>query len=252
MQEIIKNTLDFGFKYYKSYLTALFKPILTAFVGLVLLFLCFLNPILILVSLLSIPCLCWAFWRGFVITYALIPACDDYLKTKNTDFQKHIKYANENQYSLAFYVLFITIIYIILYIPVDYYFIHNLFQGDFSNFINEAMTYDDVYSLKQYFSNATLKAIKSTALMLNITMVISAPLLNYWLVALFYKKEKENYINLLLNCYLKLNIIGILIALLITFFTFKFIVVYLISAIFINPFIYGINTVWYQKRFDKK
>ena len=77
---ILKLTYDFSKKYLAQYLYAMTKPILIGFLGLILFSTIFINRTYVIVALLSIPCLCYAFWRGFVVTYILCDCVNSYQK----------------------------------------------------------------------------------------------------------------------------------------------------------------------------
>ena len=76
--DILNNSLNFSFKYMIEYLKELIKPILFGFLGCVFFAFVFIKPELALIGLLSIPLFCYAFWRGYVITYALIMYSENY------------------------------------------------------------------------------------------------------------------------------------------------------------------------------
>ena len=81
-----------------------------------------------------------------------------------------------------------------------------------------------------------------------VNTIVLAPFLNYVLCALYFKKDNENYFKLFFNCYKHLNLLGILIAILITLASYMGGVIYIILALFLNPFVYSINTFWYSAR----
>lgn len=227
---LLKLSLKFTKKYIFKYLLELIKPLVVAFVGVVLFSLCFINPILSFVSLLSVPCFCYAFWRGYVITYALIPCANSFIKNNSVVFKDCIFGIKKLEGRLALFVCFIAVFTIILYIPSFFYVFKLLPLNDFGTAI---------LSLQEFSKQI------DNAFFIN-TLLLS-PFLNFALCAFYYRKQ-ENYFNLFLNCYKKLNILGAFLALVITLFSYKCIVLYIILALFLNPFIYSINTFWYLSR----
>ena len=222
---LLKLSFKFTKRYILQYLLELKKPLIVAFIGFLLFLTCFIHPALALVALLSIPCFCYAFWKGYLITYALIPCADNFIKENPEPFKNFVNNIKLQEGNIAKFVCFIAFFTIVLYIP---------------SFIYAAAKISFLPDLQQY-----LKLMDNAFL---INTLILAPFLNYALCALYYKKDKENYFNLFLNCYKKLNVLGILIALVLTLFSYKFVVVYIILALFLNPFIYSINTLWYFSR----
>lgn len=228
---LIKMTYDFAKKYLAQYIFALTKPLLVGILGLVLFSLIFINQKFVLLALLSIPCLCYSFWRGFVVTYFLCDCANGFQKGSTDIFDLYVEKNKNESKKLAGYVVFVAILTILLYIPSLIYISNNVSLNDLSN---------------------VAKVTKIVNMAFFVNTIVLAPFLNYALQAFYFKKNGENYFKLFLNCYSKLDLKGILIALIITIFMFKLAeltpVVYVILALLFNPFIYGINTFWYAKR----
>ncbi len=234
---LLKLCFKFSKKYMMQYLSQLLKPIFIAVIGIaifgisLLLTYYFGSPIFSFVALLSIPCICYAFWRGYVITYALIPCAEGFVKENTKPLKQFITDYKIKEGALAKYVCFIALLTLVLYIPACVYTSKILPSGDFMTTLS---------NIKEY-----LKPVNRAFL---INSLILAPFLNYALCAFYYKKEKENYFQLFFNCYKKLNLLGLLLALIIILFSFKQIILYFILALFLNPLIYSINTFWYLSR----
>jgi len=233
MSILLKLCYKFSTKYMKQYLLALKKPAIAAVLGVILFATCLTqDPIFVVVALLSIPCFCYAFWRGYVITYALIPCANDFIKDSPKPFETYVLKAKNIEGELAWYLCFALFLTLILYIPSV-------------AFILKTLSLSDILSNPVHFINTAMQP-------LIINTIILAPFLNFFLCVFNYKKEKENYFTLFLNCYKKLDILGIFIAVVITLIGFIGGTLYLLFALFLNPFIYSINTFWYLSRTEKK
>ncbi len=232
---LIKLCYKFSKKYMASYLASLSKPIIAGILGFLLLGLIKIDAKFILLSFCSIPLTCYAFWKGYLFTYGLIPCAHDFIKNNPLTFEEYKKTACSNEAKFAKYVCFMAVITILLFFPSIFYIVKSI------PFSIEILTNGE--QLLKYGS------IADRAIFIN-TMLL-APFLNYFLCAFYYKKDDENYFNLLLNCYKKLNIFGLLISLIITLVSYKSGILYLICAIILNPFIYSINTFWYLSRENK-
>lgn len=233
---LLKLCYKFSKRYMQGYLSAIAKPVLFGILGVLLLSSCVFNVKFIICGFLSIPVFCWAFWRGYVITYGLIPCAHTYIKDTPSSFETHAKEAKKEEVNLAKYVCFSALLTVICYIPCLIY-LKNSIPLSLS-----ALT-DPVVS-SQYLKIANKAFIINTILL--------SPFLNYFLCAYYYRKEKENYFKLFLNCYKHIDIIGLIIAVILTLFSFMGGMVYVIVAIFLNPFVYSINTFWYMARVNKQ
>lgn len=229
---LLKLCYKFSQKYLAEYLKELIKPIIYSIIGIfvffILMTLSFLNPLIVLLALISIPILCWSCWKGYVITYALIPCADNFIKNTAIPLKNYINEVKKVEGQLAKFVCFVAAITLILYIPT---FVYTIYSPKFNIFM-------DIFDLISLFDNKCFL----------ISNIIMASFLNYYLCAFYYKKEKENYFQLFLNCYKKLDVIGITIALLFTLISVKGGILYLILALFLNPIIYSINTFWYSTK----
>ena len=231
---LLKLCFKFSRKYLKQYLIALKRPFIAGIIGFFIFLFCMVNPFIAIFGLLSIPFLCYSFWKGYLITYALIPCADNFIRENSQPFNDFVVNIKKQEGALAKFVCFIALLTIVFYLPSIIYIIKLLVSGDLMTVVtNSSKEIDNAFFINTLFL---------------------FPFLNYALCAFYYKKDTENYFKLFLNCYKKLDILGIFIALIITLFSYKLLVIYLISAIFLNPLIYSINTFWYFSRpkTDKK
>ncbi|MBQ8476296.1 hypothetical protein IJ531_04460 [bacterium] len=238
MQKVLilsKLCWKFSKKYFVSYISELSKPIMAAILGILLLAVVFIDTKFILCGFLSIPCFCYAFWKGYVITYGLIPCAYNFIKESAHPFKQFSLEAKMQETNLAKYVCFIAAVSMILYVPSLIYIIKTV-----------------PFSIEMVFNQEKLLAYSTeidNAFLINTLFL--APFLNYGLCAFYFKKEHENYFKLFLNCYKNLDILGLIIALLITYIASKGSIIYLILALLVNLFVYSINTFWYLSRVEK-
>ena len=228
---LLKLCYKFSKKYLSGYIFALSKPILFAIFGIMLVGTIFINPKFVICGFISIPFLCYAFWRGYVTTYGLIPCADNFLKETALPFENFAQQAKKQEKELAKYLCFIAIISILLYIPSVVYILKTV---PFS--IEMLFDYEKLLAYGPEIDNVFL-----------INSLLLAPFSNFALCAFYYKKENENYFKLLINCYKNLDIYGIIIALIFTLIAAKGGIIYIILALLLNTFIYSTNTFWYSR-----
>ena len=227
---LLKLCYKFSKKYMPSYLLTMTKPILCGILAILFLFISTINIKFIILGFLSIPLMCYAFWKGFVITYDLIPCAHSFLKETPQPFQNCTVKNQEGQF--AKYVGFCALFTVVLYLPLAIYIQKTIpFSVDLFLNTNQLLMYSSKIN-KAFLINS----------------IFIAPFLNYCLCAYYYKKEKENYFKLFLNCYKYLDILGLIIAIILTLISTQGGLIYLILAIFLNPFVYSINTFWYSSR----
>ena len=233
---LLKLCYKFSKRYMQGYLSEIAKPVLFGILGILMVLSATFNIKFIICGFLSIPVLCWAFWKGYVITYGLVSCAHTYIKDVPNSFKIHSKEAKDGEKNFAKYVCFCALLTLICYLPCFFYIKNNI---PFSlNIIMEPN------SASEYLAAVNKPFIINTILL--------APFLNYFLCTYYYRKDNENYFKLFLNCYKYLDILGIAIAVILTLFSFLGGVIYLIIAIFLNPFIYSINTFWYMAKMNKQ
>jgi len=236
--EKLKILFKLGLKFEKAFFTQysllLLEPLKYIIVGVLCLLLMFIHPVLALVSLfVATPLLCYGILKGYILTHYLNYAAVDFLKASK---RKNIILKN---YKSAFfekdfikYISFCAVLTLLFFIPVLYKFI-------------KTATHSGVYALTDL--NNVLNIIV-LALLISLLLI---PFTNYLLQAYIFKKNNENYFHLFLNCYKKLDWIGFLIAFLFTIISLILSAInpiFLIFLMFLNPFIYSINTFWYYSR----
>lgn len=241
-----ESHLKLGFEFYKKYCVEYFRalllPITCALIGFLFVILTTLNPMFAFLALIiSIPATCFAFWRGYVITYALnYVAFDFYKKNEMLDFRSYIEKVNKKE--LAKYLGFCAIFTLICYLPAFIYSSKSInFISVIMNPLSLASNPDALFTIMGVFLLNTLVLI---------------PFLNFYNQALFFKKQNEGYLNLFLNCYKLLNKEGL--ALSIIFAVAGFVIsvfgpyLYGILALLLNLITFCVNTFWYSERCQKK
>lgn len=238
---ILTKSSNFLKIYLKDYLALIKKPVLVGFLGLLSLGLCIFGPIgAILALFISIPCICYSFWRGYLMTYSLNYAADSYAKTDNKVLILDCyNLAKKDGNKLAQFLGFSVLIFVILCSPSIVY------------LILKALKTDLLVDLVSAIYNPMMLFKYLIAFILNSLVLI--PFYNFLNQAFFYRKEKESFLSLFLNCYKKLDKTGIALAIifnLLTCLSFFNSLLYLILALFLNPLIYCANTIWYKNKIE--
>lgn len=242
----IDSYLKLGFEFYKKYCVEYFRALLLPFacalIGIFFVILTTQNPAFAFLAIVvSIPSICFAFWKGYIATYAMnFIAYDFFKKNEVMDFKIYVENVNKKQ--LAKYLSFCAILTIICYLPSFIY---------ISKFINLGSIFSNPLALI-----ADPIALFSVCGILLLNTLILIPFLNFYNQALYFRKENESYLNLFLNCYKYLNkdgfilsliflLIGTLISLLDPF-------IYAILALLLNIITFSVNTFWYSERCQKE
>lgn len=244
MTEQLKIIFNLSKKFTKifflTYLKALLIPVLVGFFGTIAgIFILFyginlLNSIIIILggTILAF-CLTYAIWKGLLATYVLNYAAIDFLKSayKKTTFQNYLKAFKPKEKDFIAYLTFCSFVLIVLYLPF-------LYTG------LKQVSLADLATLDFILKNKKLLAVFS------LNTLFLAPFINFVFQAYFFRKDSENYFNLFLNCYKKLDLTGFAIAFTITLFTFvlSFNPVLSILIILLMPTVFSINAFWYYSR----
>lgn len=222
---LLKLGCKFFQKYALEYLKLLFPIILLGMIVFVLLsFSMNGNVVCALLALfVGFPCFCIAFWKGFLMTYALNFVALDFIKqTPQNSLKEYYQQAKKDSKKFACYISFCAILTILLYLPTVLFF-------------------------------TTQKAFNVELIIFYcLNSLLIMPFLNFFTQAYFFKKENENFLNLFLNCYKNLNLIGALLSFVFVALSIFSGVVYLVIALFLNVFCYSINTFWYYSRENRK
>lgn len=230
--------LNFGLKFFESYfvqyLTSLLIPLGFGVLGAMFLFLTMQNPAFIVLGLLSIPLVCYAFWRGYLVTYSLNYAALAKIRQENKPLENFLIMTKEKEKELASYLGFCAIISIIGFLPGII-------------FIIKLLTGISLHSII-YDMNAIIKVF----MILIINSIVLLPFFNFLNQAFFFKKENESYFSLVFNCYKKLDTKGLILCIIfgVTSGIISLLhpLVYLILALVLNVFAFSINTLWYSQR----
>lgn len=237
---LFKLSNKFLKRYLNEYFLLLLKPILIGVIGILSVFLAFITPELAIVSLfISIPCVCYAFWRGYLITYSLnIAACNFIKNNASLSLKGCYQVALKDESKFAAYVTFYALVTIIGFLPAIIY-----------TFLNADLT-----MLIANPTNVFSKALPVVIIFI-INSLILIPFLNFGLQAYTFKKD-ENFVQLFLNCYKKLDLTGFIIAIVISGLCFVISTIstflYILTFVFINLVVYSINTFWYYSRISIK
>ena len=233
---LFKLGVKFFQKYFFQYLKLLFPMLLLGSLVFLFVFAMILGiyPVIfaLLTLVIGLPCFCFAFWRGFLITYSLCYAANDFInKTPCEELKYYYLQAKDKEKSFALYISFCAILTIIFYIPTVLVAIRQPIAIDPYIIMNSALVVGKV-------------------MLLNTIIII--PFLNFFCQAYYFKKEDENFIQLFLNCYKKLDRSGILIAILFvmigTIVSLVNAILYILTFAILNIFAYSVNTFWYYSK----
>ena len=239
LKKILCKSISFLKLYLKDYLKLLIKPILIGLVGMLLLALCLLGPIGAIIALFSsIPCTCYAFWRGYLITYSLNYAVESYMRTENKvsiiDCYELTKKEGSKLAAFLGYsalVCLLVCLSAIILIPTS---VSVDFRADFMQMLKSPeLSY-------KYF------------IVLFPCFLLLSPFYNFLNQAFFYRKSNEGFNNLLFNCYKNLDKAGMLLC---AFFAVGLnilgvvnVFIFAVVALILNPFIYCANMLWYKQK----
>ena len=238
------NLLNFGFeflkKYYSEYFRLLLKPFACALLGVLIMILIQQNPNIALLGLLSIPLFCYAFWKGYLATFALNYATISFKNSQNEPLEELVLKINEKE--LAKFLGFSAIITIIGYLPSIIYAFKTV---DIMALVANPMT---------LLSN--ISALVSVFLALLLNSLILIPFFNFFNQAFFFKKENESFMSLFLNCYKKLDKDGWALSIFFGFIGGVISVlhplIYLVFALLLNLITFSANSLWFYERMGKE
>ena len=242
LSEYFKKGIDFSKIYAKDYFIALIKPIIFCAIGALFVILTMQNPsFAILALLVSIPCICYGFWRGYIITYSLNYAALGYYKNfEKKEFIEYSKLVNTKE--LASYLLYCAIISLLAFLPSLIYALCKI------NLISLILNPSSI------MSNAV--DLMSVLTFILINSIILIPFLNFFNQALFFKNRNENFFELFLNCYKIQNLTGIIISIIFSVLGGVISglnpIIYLILALLLNLLSFSVNTFYYEDRCRKK
>lgn len=230
--------LDFLKKYSTQYFRALLVPITCGAFGSLIMLNVVSNPSVALLGLLSIPLFCFAFWRGYVVTFALNKVALSFKNSTNETLENAINELKPKEKELAKFLGFCAAASIVGFLPCVIYFFK---------------TIDILAIMSNPFSVLSdSNAIIGCFLISIFNMLILFPFLNFFNQAFFFKKENESFISLTLNCYKKLDKQGVLLSILFGFLGILISAIhpllYLIFALLLNLITFSANTLWYSKK----
>ena len=242
----INSYLKLGYEFLKKYCCEYFRmlllPFACALIGILLVILTTINPMFgFLALIIGIPSICFAFWRGYIATYALnFMAYDFHKKNEMLNLKKYVEKVDKKE--LAKYLGFCAFITLICYLPTFIF---------ISKTINIGALFLNPLSL---LSNQT--ALFSICLISMLNTILFIPFLNFYNQALVFKQQNESYMNLFLNCYKNLNNAGLILA---SIFVIAGVIIssfgpflYGILALLLNLITFSVNTFWYSERCQKE
>lgn len=230
--------LDFLKKYTTQYFRALLVPITCGAFGCLIMINVASNPTIALLGLLSIPLFCYAFWKGYVATFALNKLALSYKNSTNETLEEAINELKPKESELAKFLGFCAIASVVGFLPCIVYFFKTI---DILSVISNPLS---------IISDSN--AIIACFLISIFNMLILFPFLNFFNQAFFFKKENESFISLIFNCYKKLDKQGVSLSVLFGFLGILISAVhpllYLIFALLLNLITFSANTLWYSKK----
>ena len=246
----MENTLKFGIlffrKYLKEYLTLLVKPVLIGILGIFAMLFMFINPLFSILGLfVTIPCVFYSFWRGITVTYTLnYAAYNMYKNGSNHSLKELCVLTKKKEKELAAWITYVAILSTLGYIPAF------ILSSVFASF-SLADLFNFPYGTMQFLQN--FMSFKVMSLFILNTLIL-IPFLNFSQQVFFFKKPQENFYNLTLNCYKKIDIKGYILAFLIVLagfiLTSNSLLIFLIF--FFNVYIYGVNMFWWAQKNAQK
>lgn len=237
------NLLNFGFefskKYSMQYFKLLLKPIALNVLGILIITIIQKFPSIALLGLITIPLFCYAFWKGYLATFALNYAAISYHNSINEPLDKLVLKIKEKE--LASYLGFCAVIMLICYLPTIFYTL-------------KLVNFSPNLAVISGFSGLDIIAKVFVAFLFNTLFLI--PFLNFFNQAFLFKKENESYMDLFLNCYKKIDKDGLFLSI---FFGFIGSAIgmlnplaYAILALLLNLISFSANTLWFHERLRKE
>lgn len=223
-----KDGHNFAKKYLREYFLLLSKPILIGLVGFASVFLSHLGFIgAILALIISLPCMCYAFWQGYLITYSLNYLAVDFVQNnQERTLIDCYNLSKEKAKELATYLFLAIIVSFLIMIP------------SLVIVLKSGISFD-------------MASIISNFSVLSVNGLILIPFFNFLTQIFFFKKDDENFSDLFIGCYKKLNVTGIFLSIFFTIIGTMIginIIIYVILALVLNLYAYSINTFWYYSR----
>lgn len=212
-------------RYFLEYFVEYIKPFLLFCLSLIFIPLCKTSPVFaIFAFLITIPVCCYTIWKMYLINYAIIPASYIFLKKgASISFKDIVK--SIDQKSLISFLLFTFF----LSLGVSFVFLLLFF--------------------------ALQNNMPAFFILLIAIWVFLLPFCCLYLQAFYFKKEKENYFDIIKKCYSKVNIECILIIISYAILSIIANIIPVISifiSVFVLPIAFiSIFTFWYYSRLDK-
>ena len=232
-----KLSIKFALKYFEQYLRLILKPVLTGSVGIILVMLTAVNPLFALPALvIGLPVLCYSLWKGYLIVYSLNCAALDFIRGNGTKpLFECLFQTKQKEKELIKYLAFSALASIAGFLPTIVF------------AVKKISMMGNTFQISEFMS-----AFGGIVVIALINGLIMLPFLNFYNQAFFFKKDHENFIDLFLNCYKKLNLLGFIIALIITAISAALsalnIYLYAAMSILFNLISFSVNTFWYYSR----
>lgn len=246
MELLLKSSFEFFRKYIKEYLRLLVKPILIGILGFFVMGFMLINPLFSILGLfITIPCIFYSFWRGIMITYTLnYAAYNMYKKGSNHSLKELFVLTKKNEKDLALWISCVALLSVLGYLPSFIF-----------SFVFTPVSFFEIFN----FPNGTMNFLQNfmsfkIMLVYILNTLVLVPFLNYSQQVFYFKKPQEKFLNLVLNCYKKIDMQGYFIALLVIIggFILTSNSLLIILTLFFNVFIYGLNMFWWAGKNSEK
>lgn len=217
----------FFLKYYKSYFLLYFKYFAVCIVGILLTALIAISPLILIIAL---PLAFWAMWKTFVVYFAIIPTCYDFIKKGGKRSFKEIFESIDTKNLLAFITYCCLVAFFLCLPPI------------FTIFAT------------MHMKNTNLGfAIYITVLLA--TILLSIPFYVLYLQAFYFKTDDESYFDVFKNCYKKfdLSLVIIMLAIIALSIVAGLLppIINIIAMIALSLFNYSVVTFWYISKLGK-
>lgn len=231
---IFKLSIKFLQRCLPQYLYLMLKPFLIALIGLSFLFLVKINPIFgIFALIITIPCIFYSFWKGFLVTYSLNCASYNFIKKDaQYDLKACLETVKKDEKKFAAYI---TKSFLMIAAPFCLLIL--------------AMLISPLLQIG-------LMLIIPVAVIFILYALLLIPFYNFMTQAYYYKNKNDSFFSIFKSCYKNLDSTAYLIFLFSTLLnilsgSLKNLFFSLTISFVINLFIFCMCAFWfYAKRFN--
>lgn len=252
---LTKLAFKFLKKYFSCYIKEILKLVGLFILGLLPFIILAISPILgiFLCLFISIPLTAYSFYKGILVTYSLNFLAYDFLKQQGLKTMENaLAEVKSVEIDYVWYLLFVSIVSILLYTPSILIFINSINPWLNSIDLNSAMMN---ISTTGKLDDLHLEYFNKTGFWTIINSIFAAPFFSLCFQAFFYKKKDESFFNLFLNCYKILDLKGIIIVLIAFFLNYisqtKLAILLPILFPILTVYLTGLLLFYYQTRLKK-